>query len=82
VNVSVTSGYVRRSFENVLQVDASIHRGSSGGPIIDKRGMVIGIISGVYFWGKRPEERKIGLSLLFGITGLSVLFMAYLWLVG
>jgi S1-C subfamily serine protease len=47
VNVSVTSGHVRRTFENLLQVDTSIHRGNSGGPIIDIRGEVIGIASGV-----------------------------------
>ena len=47
VNVSVTTGHVRRTFENLLQVDTSIHRGNSGGPIIDIRGKVIGIASGV-----------------------------------
>ncbi|MGD8290489.1 MAG: trypsin-like peptidase domain-containing protein [Desulfobacterales bacterium] len=47
VNVSVTQGHVRRTFENLLQVDTSIHRGNSGGPVIDTRGKVIGIASGV-----------------------------------
>jgi S1-C subfamily serine protease/predicted DNA-binding protein len=47
VNVSVTSGHVRRSFENLLQVDASIYGGNSGGPVIDTQGNVIGIVSGV-----------------------------------
>lgn len=47
VNVSVTSGHVRRSFKNLLQVDAALHGGNSGGPIIDKRGKVIGIVTGV-----------------------------------
>lgn len=47
INVSVTRGHVRRTFENLLQVDTSIHRGNSGGPIIDIRGKVIGIASGV-----------------------------------
>lgn len=47
VNVSVTQGHVRRTFENLLQVDTSIHRGNSGGPVIDIRGKVIGIVSGV-----------------------------------
>jgi hypothetical protein len=44
--------------------------------------IMFSIVSGVYLWAKRPTERKIGLSLLFGVTGLSVLFMSYLWLVG
>jgi S1-C subfamily serine protease len=47
INASVTSGHVRRSFENMLQVDASLYGGNSGGPVIDVRGNVIGIVSGV-----------------------------------
>ena len=55
VNVSVTRGHVRRTFENLLQVDTSIHRGNSGGPIIDIRGKVIGIASGVAMeWAAAP----------------------------
>ena len=38
VNVSVTRGHVRRTFENFLQVDTSLYRGNSGGPVIDRNG--------------------------------------------
>ena len=57
VNVSVTRGHVRRTFETLLQVDTSMHRGNSGGPIIDTSGKVIGIASKVaadYTAGPRP----------------------------
>jgi S1-C subfamily serine protease len=54
VNVSVTRGHVRRAFENLLQVDSSIHRGNSGGPVIGEGGQVLGIASGVAI------ERSIG----------------------
>jgi hypothetical protein len=47
VNVSVTRGHVRRSFEDLFQIDASLYGGNSGGPVIDMRGKVIGIASGV-----------------------------------
>ncbi|MCJ7593692.1 MAG: trypsin-like peptidase domain-containing protein, partial [Desulfobacterales bacterium] len=47
VNVSVTGGHVRRTFEDLVQVDAAFYGGDSGGPIIDTRGKVIGIASGV-----------------------------------
>jgi tetratricopeptide (TPR) repeat protein len=43
VNVSVTSGHVRRTFENMFQVDTSLHPGNSGGPFIDARGRVVGL---------------------------------------
>jgi tetratricopeptide (TPR) repeat protein len=47
VNVSVVAGNVRRAFENMFQIDASLHGGNSGGPVIDTRGKVIGIVSAV-----------------------------------
>lgn len=47
VNVSVTHGHVRRSFDDFLQVDSSIYSGNSGGPVINTDGKVIGIASAV-----------------------------------
>ncbi len=43
VNVSVTLGHVRRTFENMFQVDTSLHAGNSGGPFIDQNGQVVGL---------------------------------------
>jgi len=55
VNASVTFGHVRRSFENMFQVDTSIHPGNSGGPFIDTRGRVIGMASTVAtVWAQIP----------------------------
>ncbi len=47
INVIVTRGHVRRAFEKFLQVDTSLYRGNSGGPLIDIHGKVIGIASGI-----------------------------------
>lgn len=47
INTSVVRGSVRRAFENMFQIDASLHGGNSGGPVIDTRGKVIGIVSAV-----------------------------------
>jgi S1-C subfamily serine protease len=47
VNVSVVRGNVRRTFENMFHIDASLHAGNSGGPVIDARGKVIGIVTAV-----------------------------------
>jgi S1-C subfamily serine protease len=55
VNVSVSTGHVRRTFGNMFQVDTSIYPGNSGGPVIDPRGQVVGIASSVYTnWAKSP----------------------------
>jgi hypothetical protein len=47
VNASVVRGNVRRAFENMFQIDASLHGGNSGGPVMDARGKVIGIVAAV-----------------------------------
>ena len=47
INTSITSGHVRRSTKEIIQVDTSIYSGNSGGPAIDAQGRVIGIASGV-----------------------------------
>jgi len=47
VNVSVVAGNIRRTFENMFQIDASLRGGNSGGPVIDARGKAIGIVSAV-----------------------------------
>ncbi|MGD9125177.1 MAG: trypsin-like peptidase domain-containing protein, partial [Desulfarculaceae bacterium] len=47
VNVSATWGHVRRTFKNLLQIDAAVYEGNSGGPVIGIGGKVIGIATGV-----------------------------------
>ncbi|MFH2091004.1 MAG: trypsin-like peptidase domain-containing protein [Pseudomonadota bacterium] len=47
INTSITSGHVRRTTKELIQVDTSIYSGNSGGPAIDEQGRVIGIASGV-----------------------------------
>ncbi len=48
INVSVSTGHVRRTFKTMFQVDTSIYQGNSGGPVIDSHGRVVGIASSVY----------------------------------
>ncbi|BBO70950.1 hypothetical protein DSCA_48800 [Desulfosarcina alkanivorans] len=63
VNVSVTSGHVRRTFENMFQVDTSLHPGNSGGPFIDARGRVVGLATIVAIgWAKGPVPVATPLS--------------------
>jgi len=55
INVSVSTGHVRRTFGNMFQVDTSIYPGNSGGPVIDPSGQVVGIASSVYTnWAQSP----------------------------
>ncbi len=49
VNVSVTKGNVRRTFQDIIQVDTSLYQGNSGGPFINEQGRVFGIATGVAF---------------------------------
>lgn len=44
--------------------------------------ILFSVVSGVWLWSRKKSERKTGLWLIFGLTGVSLLFMVYLWLVG
>ena len=73
VNASVVRGNVRRAFENMFQIDASLHGGNSGGPVIDARGQVIGIVSAVamdFSHGLVPMATPVwDIGLILPITG-------------
>jgi tetratricopeptide (TPR) repeat protein len=73
VNVSVVAGNIRRTFENMFQIDASLHGGNSGGPIIDVRGKTIGIVSAVamdFTQGLVPMITPVwDIGLILPITG-------------
>ncbi len=72
VNLSVTTGHVRRTFEDVIQVDTSIYRGNSGGPLIDTNGKVIGITSSVALeWASGPVAVATRLSDLGMVLPIS-----------
>jgi S1-C subfamily serine protease len=59
---SATIGNIRRSFENVHQVSASIHPGNSGGPVIDADGRLLGIASAMARDTSSGEQSDRGLS--------------------
>jgi S1-C subfamily serine protease len=62
VIASATIGNIRRSFENVHQVSASIHPGNSGGPVIDADGRLLGIASAMARDTSPAEPSERGLS--------------------
>ncbi|MHC4079197.1 MAG: trypsin-like peptidase domain-containing protein, partial [Planctomycetota bacterium] len=47
VIASTFRGIVSRSVGSYLQVDAAVHPGASGGPLIDGRGRVLGVVVGM-----------------------------------
>lgn len=42
-----TRGIVRRVGQSIMELDTPLHSGNSGGPILDKRGRVVGLASAV-----------------------------------
>jgi len=43
---TLTAGIVSKSVPDILQVDAYVAHGSSGSPVFDQRGMVVGVVYG------------------------------------
>jgi S1-C subfamily serine protease len=45
-SATVTAGIVSKSVPDILQVDAYVAHGSSGSPVFDQRGLVVGVVYG------------------------------------
>ncbi len=63
VIASTFRGIVSRSVASYLQVDAAIHPGNSGGPLIDRHGRVLGVVVGMQRAGPDGAASSIGYTI-------------------
>ena len=57
---STFRGIISRSVESYLQVDAAVHPGASGGPLIDGAGHVLGVVVGMQSTPDSGGANQIG----------------------
>ena len=60
VIASTFRGIVSRKVQSYLQVDAAIHPGASGGPVIDGTGKVVGIVTAIHPVDREGKASAIG----------------------
>jgi len=60
VIASTFRGIVSRKVQAYLQVDAAIHPGASGGPVIDGMGRIIGIVTAIHPVDREGKASAIG----------------------
>lgn len=63
LNKSITQGLVSSETENLVQFDAPISSGNSGGPLVDKEGAVLGVVTA----GSTSRGNEIAQNLNFAI---------------
>ncbi|MCU0783339.1 MAG: S1C family serine protease [Verrucomicrobia bacterium] len=63
LNKSITQGLVSSETEKLVQFDASISSGSSGGPLVDKAGAALGVVTA----GSKSSGEEIAQNLNFAI---------------
>jgi S1-C subfamily serine protease len=71
VGRSIQSLQPRQQIYNVIQTDAAINHGNSGGPLIDRFGRVIGITSQILTGNNDPNAGNIGIGFAIPIDKVS-----------
>ena len=66
VIASTFRGIVSRKVQSYLQVDAAIHPGASGGPVIDGAGKVIGVVTAIHPVDREGKASAIGYIIPIG----------------
>ena len=49
--------------EDLIQFDAAVNKGNSGGPLLDRRGQVVGIVTGLV----NPSEQDVFIGIGFAV---------------
>ena len=76
---TITEGIVSRYYDEpdlgrqVIQTDAAINIGNSGGPILDEMGRIIGITTSIL--GDYPSRRTVGISFAVSIATIKEHFL-------
>ncbi len=66
LNRSLPSRLAHRTIKQVIQIDAAINPGSSGGPLLDSRGRVIGVNTAIA--SKTGESAGVGFAIPINIV--------------
>ena len=66
VIASTFRGIVSRVLDSYLQVDAAVHPGASGGPLIDGQGRVVGVVVGMQAVDRNAGSSAIGYIIPIG----------------
>ena len=67
---STFKGVLSRVLDEYLQVDAAVHPGASGGPLIDGHGRLLGVVVGMQATDDRASSSAIGYIIPIHSLGL------------